>query len=237
MLIDESILNSLQDPRAYSLLRWQRFLANGFVPNVFYDIGANDPFSIEGQQVVYKPLMPQTQFFLFEAMAKHEEQLLRSNEPYVIAVLGEEEASDVIFYESKVFAPGTGDSYYLENTAAYAADAVVPTRHTTRRLDNVIEQCGWPLPDFMKLDTQGSELDILRGAPHCLAHARGVQIECNVLHYNQGAPLLPDVIVFMQAAGFRVYDILQQHFNQNRELLQVDLLFVRAELFNDQPFA
>ena len=221
----------LQDPRAYCALRWSRFVAEVFVPRVFYDIGANDPFSVEGQQAVLKRLMPATRFFLFEAMAKHEPALIRSKEPYALVLLGETDGAEKTFFESKSFALGTGDSYYLERTATYAPEARVATRHVTRRLDSVVEERGWPLPDFMKLDTQGSEIDILKGAPRCLAHARGLQIECNVLRYNEGAPLLADVVAFARAAGFRVYDILQLHFTPRRELLQADLMFLREDLF------
>jgi FkbM family methyltransferase len=203
------------------------------VPKVFYDIGANDPFSAEGQQTVYKPLMPDTDFFLFEAMAKHETALIRSNEPYAIAILDERDGVEKTFYESSVYPPGTGDSLHLERTEAYAADVRLSSRHVTRRLDSLVEERGWPLPDFIKLDTQGSELDILRGAPRCLAQARGLQIECNVQKYNDDAPMLPEVLAFGQSAGFRLYDIAQFHFNARRELLQADLIFVRAELFGE----
>ena len=225
------VLPYLQDPRAYSMERWRHFLANCFVPRVFYDIGANDPFFFEGQQVVFKPIMPTTQFYLFEAMKKHEPALIRSGEPYALVLLGETDGAAKTFYESKHYAPGTGDSYYKERTAAYDPDALIATTHVTRRLDSVTAERNWPLPDFIKLDTQGSELDILRGAAKCLAATRGLQIECNVRNYNEGGVLLPEVISFAAAAGFRLYDIAQFHFNARLQLLQIDALFVRAELF------
>jgi len=230
---DDQILTFLQDPRLYSMIRWRLFLTQCFVPKVFYDIGANDPFSPDGQQTVYKPLMPHTDFFLFEAMAKHEPALIRSKEPYAIAILDEHDGVEKTFYETSAYAPGTGDSLYLERTAFYASGALLSSRRATRRLDSLVEERGWPMPDFIKIDTQGSELDILRGAPRCLAHARALQIECNVQKYNEGAPLLPEVLAFGQAAGFRLYDVVQFHFNEHKELLQADLLVVRSELFND----
>jgi FkbM family methyltransferase len=231
--IDDRISTLLKDPRLYGAIRWRKFLAQCFVPKVFYDIGANDPFSADGQQTLYKPLMPRTAFFLFEAMAKHEPALIRSNEPYAIAVLDARDGVEKTFYETTAFARGTGDSLFLERTAAYAPATLVSSRHRTRRLDSLVDERGWPMPDFIKLDTQGSELDILRGAPRCLMHARGLQIECNVQKYNEGAPLLPEVLAFAQTAGFRVYDIAQFHFDPNDELLQVDVLFVRSELFKN----
>lgn len=220
----------VQDPRLYGVDRWRNFIARCFTPSVFYDIGANDPFSIEGQQVVLKPVMPDTRFYLFEALAKHEQALAASGEPYAVAVLGDENGREVTFYETSRFAAGTGDSYYLERTAFYDDASRIATTHRTRRLDDLVAERGWPLPDFMKLDTQGSELDILRGAPRCLAAARGLQVECAVRRYNEGAPLLPEVLAFAQAQGFRVYDFVQMHFNPASEVSQVDILFVRADV-------
>ena len=228
----QAMLVAMQDPRVYSTTRWRLFLEQCFVPQVFYDIGANDPFSREGQQTIYKPLMSATRFFLFEAMAKHEPALIRSGEAYGIAVLDSEDGIEKTFYETRAYVPGTGDSIYRERTAAYAGDALVSTRHLTQRLDSLVEQRGWPLPDFIKLDTQGSELDILRGAPLCLDHVRGLQIECNLQQYNEGAPLFADVLEFMNLNGFRLYDLAQFHFNQQSELLQVDAIFVRVELLD-----
>jgi FkbM family methyltransferase len=233
MKAEDRTLAFLKDPRAYSLLRWQNFLTRCFTPNVFYDIGANDPFSAEGQQTLYKPLMPQTQFFLFEAMAKHEPALIRSGEPYAISVLDSRDGVEKIFYQSSAYPPGTGDSLYLECTPTYGPSHLISSRHVTRSLDSIIAERQWPLPDFIKLDTQGSELDILRGAPQCLANARGLQIECNVQKYNEEAPLVAAVIAFAESEGFRLYDVVQFHFTRRKELLQADLVFVRADLFRD----
>ncbi|MBX9929847.1 MAG: FkbM family methyltransferase [Gemmatimonadaceae bacterium] len=215
------------------MARWRRLLANGFVPKVFYDIGANDPLAPEGQQTVLKPLMPATRFYLFEAMAKHEPALRRSGEPFALGVLGATDGAQVTFYETKAFAPGSGDSYYRERTAFYDASVIVESVHTVRRLDTVVRERGWPLPDFIKLDTQGSELDILRGAGDCLTSARGLQLECSVHRYNEGAPLIGEMLRFAEEAGFRVYDIAQFHFNERKEILQMDIVFLRDQLLRD----
>lgn len=229
----DQFLSVLADPRSYGMTRLRQLLAECFVPRVFYDIGANNPFSPEGQQTVFKPLMPETKFFLFEAMAKHEPALKTSNEPYAIAILGEQDGMTRTFYESKANPSGNGDSLYLERTRYYRPETVVASQGITRRLDSLVEERGWPLPDFMKVDTQGSELDVLRGGPRCLANARGLQLECAIRKYNEGAPLLPDVLSFVQNNGFRLYDISEFHFNSRKELMQVDMLFVRPECFKD----
>jgi len=152
----DQILGILAEPRLYAMSRIQLFLSQCFLPGVFYDIGANDPFSVEGQQTIYKPLMPKTKFFLFEAMAKHEPALIRSGEPYAIAILDEQEGMTKTFYQSKAYPPGNGDSLYLERTVYYAPESLIATEAVTQRLDSLVEKRSWPLPDFMKLVSFGA---------------------------------------------------------------------------------
>ncbi|MBN2144016.1 MAG: FkbM family methyltransferase [Candidatus Aureabacteria bacterium] len=224
------VISFLQDPRHFTVIRWRHFLDQCYVPKIFYDIGANDPFSVEGQQILFKPLMPHTQFYLFEAMSKHEPALIRSGEPYAIVVLGEHDGAIKTFYETKASLIGTGDSYYLEKTPFYSSDSMIMTQHSTKKLDTLVKEKGWPFPDFMKLDTQGSELDILRGATRCLANTNAIQIESNIQQYNEGAPLFQDVLAFMQTAGFCLYDLVQFHFNPHGVLFQTDMMFIRHHL-------
>jgi FkbM family methyltransferase len=63
-------------------------------------------------------------------------------------------------------------------------------------------------PHLLKLDTQGSELDILRGMSE--AHWRSVlaaEIEVEFLELYAGQPLFPDVHRFMCERGFELFDL------------------------------
>src|SRR5688572_10177302 len=62
-------------------------------------------------------------------------------------------------------------------------------------------------PDFIKLDTQGSELDILRGGEKTLACAVGVEIEVEFLPMYRGQPLFAEVDTFLRDSGFELHDI------------------------------
>jgi FkbM family methyltransferase len=53
------------------------------------------------------------------------------------------------------------------------------------------------------LDTQGSELMILRGASEILKHFRFVRAEVADFEAYKGCCLLPEMLEFMQATGFR----------------------------------
>lgn len=103
------------------------------------------------------------------------------------------------------------------------------TTLVTRTLDEVAAE---DLPDardlFLKIDVQGAELQVLRGGAATLARSELVQLEVALLHYNEGAPLMPEVIAFMAERGFLPIEI--SGMSRPRDVLvQIDLLFARGE--------
>ncbi len=61
--------------------------------------------------------------------------------------------------------------------------------------------------DCVKLDTQGSELDILRGAEAALADAMiALEIEVEFTPIYHGQPTYPDVTTFLRTKGFEFID-------------------------------
>jgi FkbM family methyltransferase len=61
--------------------------------------------------------------------------------------------------------------------------------------------------DFLKLDTQGSELDILKGAGDALASVVGVEVEVEFARLYRQQPLFRDVDAFMDSKGFVLMDL------------------------------
>jgi hypothetical protein len=59
-------------------------------------------------------------------------------------------------------------------------------------------------PDMMKLDTQGSELDILCGAEKSLASVGLVEVEVEFMRMYSEQPLFGDVAAFMADHGFEL---------------------------------
>ena len=78
-------------------------------------------------------------------------------------------------------------------------DVVVST------LDQWRDEEGVGRIDSLKLDTQGSELDILRGAVRSLATARHVEVEVAFNELFEGAPLFADVDTFLRGQGFALW--------------------------------
>ncbi|MEE8505732.1 MAG: FkbM family methyltransferase [Kiloniellales bacterium] len=63
--------------------------------------------------------------------------------------------------------------------------------------------------DLLKIDTQGAELDVLRGATKALAGATLVQVEVEFLDLYEGQPLFADIDTFLRGAGFRFHTFLR----------------------------
>ncbi len=62
-------------------------------------------------------------------------------------------------------------------------------------------------PDFIKLDTEGAELDILKGGVETLKNALGVSAEVSFNGLFKGAPLFSEVDEFIKSQGFKLYDL------------------------------
>jgi FkbM family methyltransferase len=70
----------------------------------------------------------------------------------------------------------------------------------TKRLDTLV---GPDTPfDFINVDTQGAELEVLRGMGTLLAKVRWAYLEINERELYAGCALLPEVDGFMRAQGF-----------------------------------
>lgn len=69
-------------------------------------------------------------------------------------------------------------------------------------LDLWAETAGVKAIDFLKLDTQGSELDILFGSERMLKSVRALEIEVEFNPMYTGQPLFGDVDAFMRTRGF-----------------------------------
>lgn len=116
----------------------------------------------------------------------------------------------------------TGDSLYKENTTHYAN--IIPSYRTTTTLDILFPTQRF---DFVKIDCQGAELDILRGGKHLIEQTEVILLECSfACEYNKGAPKFVDYITYLDSIGFSVFDITEFH-RANNVLIQIDILFLR----------
>ncbi len=62
-------------------------------------------------------------------------------------------------------------------------------------------------PDFLKIDTQGSELKILKGANQYLDSILGLELEVEFIPIYEDQPLFHEVDSYVRGKGFELYDL------------------------------
>lgn len=165
-------------------------------PKVVYDIGACVLHWTNKAKEIWKD----AEYYLFDANPDVESVLARSGYPYWIDVLTDSDGKELTFYKKDDNLGG--NSYYMETTGFYSESDGKPVIGWT--LDGIVEENCWPLPDLIKIDVQGAEVDVLRGAKRCLKHCTDVILEAQHTDYNAGAPKVEEVINFMQEQGFKL---------------------------------
>jgi FkbM family methyltransferase len=117
-----------------------------------------------------------------------------------------------------------------ESTASCGETAAVGVEQTQlRTLDSVLLEVGRGARNpFIKIDTQGYELEVLLGAQKTLKGAVALEVELSFVELYQGQPLFFDVARYLYENGFVLVWIERGFQRADRTLLQADGLFVRT---------
>ena len=198
----------------------------GFRPKGILDIGA-----YEGTfAIMAKHFFPQAPVLMFEAQPG-KEQILKTvaaglaDVDYRMGLLGPENRAQVPFGVVNPTGNTSGSSLYEEQTR-FARDVIFLPMRT---LDDVVAEFAGREFDMLKLDVQGAELDVLRGAARTLAGIEVIVIELSLQEYNKGAPLIAEVVARLDALGFALFDMFGVSRMPTGILLQSDGVFLRRD--------
>ncbi len=78
---------------------------------------------------------------------------------------------------------------------------------------------------LLKIDVQGHELAVLRGAKATLSKIEYVYVECSYLELYSNQSLVDDVYAFLADAGFGLIGVLNTTYDQSGRAIQSDFLF------------
>lgn len=105
-----------------------------------------------------------------------------------------------------------------------------PVRVQVRRLDDALEDIALEAPLLLKLDVQGFELEVLKGAPRTLERCGLILLEASLQPLYAGEPLFASIHGYLGERGFALSG-LSGSLRDPRDgrPLQVDALFERIE--------
>ena len=165
-----------------------------FYPKVCYDIGSAVLHWTRHAERVWKD----TKIILFDAFDYY--QILYNNYDYNIGVLSDENNKTVKFYQHELHF--SGNSYYKENTNTFSDNSYV--EKLTKTLDTIVEERKFPYPDLIKVDVQGAEYDIFKGAHKVLSYAKVLLVELQHIEFNKGAKLDYETINYLDSIGWKL---------------------------------
>jgi hypothetical protein len=93
-------------------------------------------------------------------------------------------------------------------------------------LDSVITEAQWKKNiDLLKIDVQGAELMVLRGAEQTLPHVHFVYTEISFTPLYEGSCIFPEVYDYLRASDFRLLSLREGFRGKDGELFQGEALF------------
>ncbi len=82
-------------------------------------------------------------------------------------------------------------------------------------------------PEFLKIDVQGYELEVLKGAERSLSGMSAILAEINLIDIHENVPLLAEIVQWLDARDWVVYDICGLSRRPlDQALWQSDFIFV-----------
>jgi FkbM family methyltransferase len=193
----------------------------GFEPRMVIDVGA---FNGEWTEM-FKNIFPSSKVLMIEGQASKKDDLSRVSAKFPgtkfqIALLGSEKNKEVTFHVNATV------SSVLEE---YKSNSFKTETRRLELLDDIFKEQNEPeLPNFIKLDVQGYELEILKGSSKILESVEFILCEVSLIEINKNCPLLGDVVKFMDDIGFVCYDICSFIRRPlDRALWQTDILFIK----------
>jgi len=138
------------------------------------------------------------------------------------------------FYIPEDSPSSTGASYYKEVSPAF--ESTIGVRLSARTLGEIVAAESLPQPDLIKIDTQGSEIDIISGGTDIFRNAKFVLMELPTVRYNIGAPNLGSYMATMGELGFLPVEVTEIH-KSGGILIQLDFLFAHKSVLSKEDLA
>jgi FkbM family methyltransferase len=189
----------------------------GYSPNLILDVGAYKGTWTRDCLKIFS----NCEYKLFEAIDYPELRAITRHQIKCYNVLLNDSVSYVDWYEAR----NTGDSMFCEKSKHFSSCA--PIKKQTTTLDILLKDEILPSEIFIKIDCQGAEIPILKGATTLLKNVSFIVLELPFFgQYNNNVPSFLEHLSFMDSIGYIPYDVADMHYI-NGFNMQIDLLFIK----------
>lgn len=222
-IIPFKIKRDIKENLGVPSLHWslQNLKRMNFYPKTVLDIGAYEGLWTLDLLEVF----PTARVFMVEAQESKRKILnaiskSHPNVDYEISLLSSGDGLEKLFFENE-----TGSQVIEVSQSGDHCYTII-----SQRLDTLLDKKNIPFPDFLKLDVQGHELAVLKGADKSLRNAEICLLEVSLLDFGNNSPLLTEVVSFMDERGFQAYDISQlMRRPYDKALFQMDMFFIKKD--------
>ena len=197
----------------------------GFSPSNILDIGA----CVGNWGEYAHSVFPQSKITMVEPIEYTGLKRFENNDNFlVINKLLDEEPQIRNWYEKQ----NSGDSFFKERTSIFRSVKPIEKQSTT--LDIELKDHFPSGPELIKIDTQGSEISILKGGTETLKNNEVILMEMPLAgQYNLGAPSFIEYIKYMYEIGYEGLDVLVKYTAMREEQpffsQQIDFVFAKKD--------
>ena len=188
----------------------QHLRSQGVYPRVIWDVGA----CVLHWYHLAKKIWPNADYYMIDGNTACEFLYQQEQLKYQIAVVSNSDRRSVTFWQNDTHVGGS--SYYRENYHLCPESKDLFTEEQKQvvccqTLQTISKRRAWPLPDFLKLDVQGAELDVLQGLLD-LNSVEHIVLELQHVEWNLGAPHCSEVITWLEDHNF---ELIAPRFSNN----------------------